>query len=666
MSLQPSIAADVARRMPADQPPAAAEAPPRPALWRRALGPYARRPRDWDDRQIFLAAMSFIALLYLGLYHPYWARGGDSELYLVIARNLVRNKGFTYNGQPVGLVPPLWPLVLGFGMWLTPVVGVLKLFMPACFLVYLGCAYRVLRRFAPPWVCAATIVLTASFQGLVVLTLWFHSDPLFLALSWVALLLAVQSQERFDAGEKRWPWLWRAAAAALCLGAAVATRWPGVLWWPIVALAFVNKRPFFEDAGDRRHLRLPLWPRKLDGMWLAALASFAVTCVVFFGLRALIKVDPADVNPRYDSFVTGNYALINPFERPTLGTHVNRLLRGPEWLSVLYWNELGHSPGLVGGRPLMLYFSRLAAVTVPALAVGGLVGLRRRNWLWLGVAAAWLPLVATWPHAIDRYSAPVAPFLVGGTILGTIYTSRWLAARLPRTPLRLVPYLVMAVPLSVAIAYNGSRYALEVWARLDYFQRYEGGNQPSLNRIAAYVRQNQPAVGGEVAVSRTGVARADEEERFRRVRGIRRNLIFLSDTTAIDVPAMDGFSPQEPWFVAWAAARRVRYFVVMPRQRRYFVHLHDLPWHRDGPARDGVNFLRRLLGRGELPPPRDTSADEGEDYQLYELVGGEAGLPVAVRRVDVGDWPPGVLVVPGLEDVRQLGPLRQKLPIPYD
>ena len=646
MSLQAPIAADLdaARRMPTE---ADAPAAPLPALWHRVLGPYARSPRRWEDRQIFFAAMSFIALLYAGLYHPYWARGGDSELYLVVARNLVRGHGYTYNGQPVGLVPPLWPLALGFAMWLTPVIGLLKLLMPLCFLIFLGCCYRVLRRFAGPWVCAASVVLTASFQGLVTLVLWFHSDPLFLALSGLALLLAVQSQEHFDAGSsRRWPWLWRAALATLCLGGAIATRWPGVLWWPIVAMAFLNGRRFFEPAGDRRHLRVPLWPRRVDGMWLAAAGSLLFTLIVFFGLRAVIKVNPADIDPRYDSFVTGNYSLINPYERPTIGTHLNRLIRGPEWLSVLYWNELGHSPGPVLGRPLMLYFSRLAAVTVPFLALGGLVGLRRRNWLWLGVAAAWLPLVVTWPHAIDRYSAPVAPFLVCGTILGTLHASRWIASKTPGTPLRLVPYLIMAVPLSVALAYNGGRYALEVWARLDYFARYEGGNQPSLNRIGAYLRQNQPATGGEVAVSRTGVKWADEDERMNKVRGIRRNLIFLTDTAAVDVPAMDEFSTSESWFIPWAAGRRVRYFVVMPRQRRYFVHLHDLPWH--DPTRH---------------PPPDPG---GEEYQLYELEGGEAGLPIGVRRVDVGGWPEGVLLVPGLEDVRQLGRLRQKLPVPYD
>ena len=657
-----SADATLARYRAADDADAAlpTPGPSRPAPWRRALGPYARPPRRWGDRQVFFATMSFVALLYAGLYHPYWARGGDSELYLVIARNLVRGKGYTYNGQPVGLVPPLWPLVLGLMMWVTPVVGVLKLALPLCFLIFLGCAYRVLRRFARPWVCAASIALTASFQGLVTLTLWFHSDALFFALSWVALLLAVQSQEHFDAGEKRWPWLWRAVAATGLLCAAVATRWPGVLWWPVVAMAFLNGRHFFLPTGDRRSVRLPLRPRRLDGMWLAALLSGAAVVLTFFALRHAIKVDPSQIDPRYDSFVTGNYDLINQYERPTIGTHVNRLLRGPEWLSVLYWNELGHSPGPVLGRPLMLYASRLAAVTVIPLAAAVWVGLRRRNWLWLGVGGAWLPVVATWPHAIDRYSGPVSPFLVCGTILGTV----WLAKRF-RTRL---PYYVMAVPLAVCLLYNGGRYGLEVWARLDYFDRYEGGVQPSLNRIAAYLRQNQPATGGEVAVTRTGIKSADMDERMNKVRGVRRNLIFLSDTPAIDVPAVDVFSPGEDWFIPWSAARRVRYFVLMPKQRRYFVHLHDLPWHEPGVWRDGVNALRHLLRAGDLPPrdPATLVAAGDEDYQLYELQGGEVGLPIDVRRVDVGGWPAGVLVVPGLEDVRQLGRKRQLLPVPYD
>lgn len=616
------------------------------ASWtHRLLGPYARPPARWSSRQVFFVTMGAIALLYLGLYHPYWARGGDSELYLVLARSLLRGDGYTYNNQPVALVPPLWSIVIAAGMWLTSVVGVLKLMMPALFLLFLGCAYHVLLRIASPWIAAASVVLTALLHGLVILTMWFHSDALFFALSWIALLLALQAGERHAQGLPRRAWLWRAGGATLCLMGAVATRWPGVLWWPMIAVAFLHGRHLF--TVENRRLSLALRPRRFDAMWIAAVASGILTALTFFGLRALLKVDAADLDPRYDTFESGHYDIVNQYERPTIGTHLNRLLRGPEWLSRLYWAELAQTPGLA------LPFSRLAAVTVIPLAVAGIVGVWRRQWIWLGVAAAWVPIIATWPHAIDRYSGPVAPLLVCGTILGTIWTSKWIDRRLADRPrarreLRRLPYIVMTVPLLVCLSYNVGRYGLEVWARQDYFVRYEGGIQPSLNRIGAYLRQNQPAVGGEVAVTRTGVrpgkSPQDEEERFQRVRGVQRNLVFLSDMPSIVHPAIEDFSASDPWFVEWAAMRNVRYFVVRPKDRRYFVHLRDLPWHAPATA------LER----------------EAEDYALYELPGGEIGLPVWVRRVDVGAWPQEVLIVPGLEDVRQAGRWRRWLPIPYN
>src|SRR5688572_4641561 len=284
------------------------------SLLHRFLGPYTRHPRLWHDRQVLFVTLSFIALVYAGLYHPYWARGGDSELYLVIARNLVRGDGYTYNHQPVALVPPLWSLVLAVSFWFTSVVGILKLMMPALFLVFLGCAYHVLRRIASPWVAAASIALTAILQGLVVLTLWFHSDALFFALSWVGLLLAIQANEHHQlAAAQRadgpnslrtsTPWLWRAAGATLCLMAAVATRWPGVLWWPIIAMAFLNGRHLLSIQDQR--FTIAVRPKRLDAMWAFAVLSGILTAVTFFGLRLALKVDPADIDPRYDTFVTG-------------------------------------------------------------------------------------------------------------------------------------------------------------------------------------------------------------------------------------------------------------------------------------------------------------------------------------------------------------------------
>src|SRR5690606_3614312 len=150
-----------------------------------------------------------------------------------------------------------------------------------------------------------------------------------------------------------------------------------------------------------------------------------------------------------------------------------------------------------------------------------------------------------------------------------------------------------------------------VWARLDYYPRYEGGNQPSLNRIAAYLRQNQPALGGEIGITRTGFApptnEAEVEERRQQTRLVRRNLIFLSDTTAVDMPAVEDIDPRDLAFIDWCTRNNVRFFVVRPKDSRYFVHLHALPWHA----------------------PASEWEIRSEEHVLYEIINGTA------RRVDV-------------------------------
>src|SRR5438105_12045866 len=57
-----------------------------------------------------------VALLYLLLYNPLWVPGGDSELYLAVARNLALHRGYLFNGQFVSISPPGWPFLLAGAM----------------------------------------------------------------------------------------------------------------------------------------------------------------------------------------------------------------------------------------------------------------------------------------------------------------------------------------------------------------------------------------------------------------------------------------------------------------------------------------------------------------------------------------------------------------------
>ena len=569
------------------------------------------RVKDW---LVFGLTMLLLGVLYGALYHTQWVRGGDSEVYLSIARNLARGEGYTYNGQPVGLVPPLWPVILSGAMWVTDSFAWLKLLMPALMLAYLGSAYWVLRRITGPWLSAITVLLVGGFQSSITLTMWSHSDPAFLALSWAGLLLALQAADRQEAGRRWWP---HAAGAALLLCFAVATRWQGILWWPMIAAGVLHKRPI---GGLLKDLASSLGPRRrFEPMLLAAPVSGLLAAGTFFALRLWTQVDLADLDPRYPTFMAGNYNLVNQEDSPNVVTHVRRVLNGPQWLSVLYWNQIGRS------KPYSYYGFWLALTTVVPLTIAGLVGLSRRHWLWLGVAGAWLPVMATWPHAIDRYSLPVAPMLVAGTILGTLWLSRGLDARRPAWPwmLRRIPIWLMLPAAAVSLGYNTGAYLMFEWTTRDHLARYDGGMQQSLNRIASYLR-SQSSPGGEIGVMRYDVPErrlvgVDLEERVRMSRNLGRTVTFTADHAVIELAVISTFGPHDPALLEQLHRRNIRWLVAQPYRRLFAEQLHGAPWRRV-----------ESIGQEQL------------DAQLWEV------LPDSLRRVDVSDQPAQVKRVPGL------------------
>src|SRR6185295_11272654 len=64
-----------------------------------------------DDRKYFFITIASLICIYALLQNRYWVPSGDSEVYISIARNIARGDGYTFNGQPVQMVPPGWPVV---------------------------------------------------------------------------------------------------------------------------------------------------------------------------------------------------------------------------------------------------------------------------------------------------------------------------------------------------------------------------------------------------------------------------------------------------------------------------------------------------------------------------------------------------------------------------
>ncbi|HMO27262.1 MAG TPA: hypothetical protein PKB10_13445, partial [Tepidisphaeraceae bacterium] len=175
-----------------------------------------------------LVAIAPLAILYLLLFNPMWVPGGDSDFYLVVARNLVTGNGYTFNGEPVGMSPPGWPMVLAGLMWISPTFGFIKLTMIGFMLTSLGLAYRVLLRFCSPRVSAMVILLAGTLHPLYPLTFWTHSESLFCLIAWATLLLAFRINEGRSG--------WGAVAGVVLLSiAAVLVRWTGLIQVVLVA-----------------------------------------------------------------------------------------------------------------------------------------------------------------------------------------------------------------------------------------------------------------------------------------------------------------------------------------------------------------------------------------------------------------------------------------------
>src|SRR5262245_44257855 len=97
-----------------------------------------------------VAVVAVLVVIYALLLNPYWVRHGDGEVFLAIARNLVQGHGYQFNGQPVQIAPPGWPLVLAAAMNLTNQLLWLKLLPMLSVIGFLGVSYVILTRYITP------------------------------------------------------------------------------------------------------------------------------------------------------------------------------------------------------------------------------------------------------------------------------------------------------------------------------------------------------------------------------------------------------------------------------------------------------------------------------------------------------------------------------------
>ncbi len=553
--------------------------------------------RDW---RIWALAVGIIVLLFALLHNSYWSPSGDGEVYASIARNLARapergesfKQAYRFNGQPVAMVPPGWPVVLAAAMRVSPEMGFLKLVAMSCLVGFLAVQFWIARRLgAGAWTAAGVVVLSAMISHLYPMTYWLISDGLFCLLLSGAVLLAMRLGD--DPDRPRWrDALLAAAMIALC-AAAVTVRWAGILGWAMVAAALIGR------AGNAaRSLR-----------WTTVFVSLIVTLAVFFAWRGFLggQLTPEQIAEvkqfggaaeeaaaaQPDDAVSRGYSLLSPAS-PGAAGYVARFLSAGRWIAWLFFQPL---------RVENLVTNLIAAVAGWTLLAGLAFVLvsqaRAGRWIWLGVAIYFAALVMRWHRPNARYLAPVAPML----LLGIVLAGRSLC-RCDTPWRRRMAQAALGAFVGSVLLVNGTLYAIEasIARSENYYARYEAGMVRPLIAIAEYLR----GVGADSG--RIGVTQwYDNLGRKRRSPFPLRALNFLTDRAIVNVPDLNRhwrsaelYVPPNPELHQWALDAGLRYYVYQPPISPWRV------WHFR-PA-----WLQRWIEG--VDPPMDPS-----DWQLWRI-----------------------------------------------
>jgi hypothetical protein len=489
----------------------------------------------------FLISLIGCAILFGLLLNNQWVRSGDGEVYLGLARHLAQGAGYTFNGEPVAILPPLWPIVLSLAMKVSTQWWFLKLIPMACMLGFLALSYFEMLRFATPMRSAIVVLVTALLAQVYPLSIYFFSDGLFALLSIACVLLAMQ----IDEGK---PAIWRTIAIVGMSAMSVAVRWNGVLWWLVIAAALVRGK----------------WTMR--GIVCAALSGIACAAM-FFALRMHLR-DHAmgHLDPRYDQFLAGAYSIVNaPQNLKELLVRLG-LLGG--WTGGLLWN-LVYDWTLI--RPLGLISGWGVIV---ACGVTLVHGLRNRSFLGAACAMQLLVLAIDWPHSMPRYLLPLAPLMIlaawnGFESIGELKPS-----------LRGAMKIIVKLFLAGTIAVNAIEYAMDLWVMRapDFYTHYEGGVDKSFIAASQFAAQTAPR---DVEIGITYQIKINGKDRT--TAGPMRTFNFVTDCPVVLAPEDVGnIDPsQNVQLAQWAAQRNVRYFLWQP-PIEVFYHFRGSPWKRKG------------------------------------------------------------------------------------
>jgi hypothetical protein len=417
-----------------------------------------------------------LVVLFAITWNPWWVPTGDSEAFLVIARNLATGRGLTYLGEPAAFVPPGWPVVLAGFMSVGASVAVLKAFQIACMAGGLVTLYLVLRQMrVESRTAVAGVGLAAICSPLYPLTFWLHSDALFVLVGSMATLCAARWAR---SGGTTW-----LVACLVLVAVGVTVRWAGAIY-AVVPTAVLLSR-LGRDAP-------PVVLRLLAAAGCLAAAGSSV--LLLRGLETSPTVATWHVSTELEAAPVGFESRPPDLivrERPDLSYAEELLVRGSHLTGWFAWAPF---------VPLRFVATAGAWGWWVTHAVGGLMLVlfgwaawleaRRGRFLLLGSGGYVVTLCLIWPHVNNRYVVPVLPVVIVGVLLGIF------ALRVRAHPGAARGLRVMFIAALLFV--NGFMWSVDAWVArspdaLHFYSRYEAGVHLPLIEIAHELNRREDA-----------------------------------------------------------------------------------------------------------------------------------------------------------------------------
>jgi branched-subunit amino acid transport protein len=580
-------------------------------------------PATTEDRGIFGLTMLAVLVIFSLLANRWWVPGGDSDMYLVIARSLAQGNGYCFNGAKVAVAPPGWPVILAGAMKISISFAFLKCLNLVLLTAFLGMYFWIVRRFVPgPRTAAAVVIGTALLSNVYELSFWFHSDPFFCALTALSVLLALQMREGRN-------WSWRAPLlVALCV-AWVFVRWAGPLDWCLIAGILLS-----EKKG----------PRLKRAILISGLAFVLITAT-FLGLRHALKLTPTEqrdvknggilVDDTSRTESQGyNFKNIRFSKHPLL--FVSKQLSGAgHWFSWLFWEPLRLNPvhtvsGAVGWLAILLFATHIVQTR------------RRRDWIWLGLALPCAALFMVWTGATPRYLVPYTPLLLVAILTPLTVFARGGVYLKVAARILLITFIVSAALCNITL------YGIEVWVnrQSDFYGAYYCGLDKDL--ISACHRLS------ELGITNTQVAISPRYENMGRVHQTRfgiRAAAVLTDRSITPAPMKDKAGkeirpPPGQAVIYWAHESNAEYIINNCRRWPSCLlvpeaHLRNIKYYLCQPTISPWRWHFRLTWLQKIMDKKPI-VEAPTAWQIWDVSG---PTPVRIDVPQIDGWP---MRVPGL------------------